>query len=138
MIHELNIPVYYEDTDAGGIVYYANYLKFAERARTEFLHTLGLTNKQMLADGFGIVVRRVEADYKMPARLEDVLTVVSTVDAIGAASMTMNQVIKRGAEELVHLKVFLAFVDIKALRPIRIHPDLKEKFKAYLGEEKCK
>ncbi len=137
MKYTLDIPVYYEDTDAGGIVYYANYLKFAERARTEFLHALGLTNKAMLDEGFAIVVRRVEIDYKRPAKLEDIITVSSSLEELGAASMVMRQTMTRNEQELVDLKVYLAFIDVRALRPVRIPAELKEKFKMYLGEETC-
>lgn len=137
MIFTFDIPIYYEDTDAGGIVYYANYLRFAERARTEFLHTLGLTNKEMLEQGFAIVVRRVEIDYKSPAQLEDVISVSSSLLELGAASMVMRQTMTRNDRELVNLKVYLAFIDVKALRPVRMPDALKEKLKPYLGEETC-
>ena len=92
MKNTFDLRVYYEDTDAGGIVYHANYLCFAERARTEFLHKLGLTNRKMLAQDIGIVVTHLEIDYKQPAFLEDKLTVETSVLKMGAASMILQRV----------------------------------------------
>ena len=95
MSYTFDLRVYYEDTDAGGIVYHANYLCFAERARTEFLHKLGMSNHKMLSEDIGIVVSRLEIDYKQPAFLEDKLTVETSVLKIGAATMLLKQDIKR-------------------------------------------
>ena len=92
VLHRHTLGVYYEDTDAGGVVYYANYLRFAERARTEALRALGFPHAVM-ADRFGLlfVVRRVEVDYLRPARLDDSLTVVTEALAIGGASAARDQ-----------------------------------------------
>jgi len=127
MKNTFDLRVYYEDTDAGGIVYHANYLCFAERARTEFLHKLGLTNRKMLAQDIGIVVTHLEIDYKQPAFLEDKLTVETSVLKMGAASMILQQDIKRSDTLIATLKVSVAFVCVSAKKPIRIPAELKTK-----------
>ncbi|MBP5161334.1 MAG: tol-pal system-associated acyl-CoA thioesterase [Alphaproteobacteria bacterium] len=131
MKNTFDLRVYYEDTDAGGIVYHANYLCFAERARTEFLHKLGLTNRKMLAQDIGIVVTHLEIDYKQPAFLEDKLTVETSVLKMGAASMILQQDIKRSDTLIAVLKVSVAFVCVSAKKPIRIPEELKAKFKQF-------
>ena len=107
--------VYYEDTDAGGIVYYANYLKFAERARTEFVRALGMSQQENLAaeERAGFVVRSLNADYKAPAVLDDLLTVSCEVTELGGASAVMHQEILRGDEVLVSLDVKVVYVLLK-------------------------
>ena len=129
----LPIRVYYEDTDAGGVVYYANYLKFAERARTEFLRYLGFGNQQEILekDRFAFMVRHVEADYRAPAVLDDLLTVsCQTIEQKGA-SATLLQQIKRGEEVLVEIKVKAAYVSLEKRRPIRMPQELIEKMQAF-------
>ncbi len=91
MEHQWPIRVYYEDTDAGGIVYHANYLKFFERARTEMLRGLGVEQDGLLADGIAFVVRSVKMDNHLPARFNEVLTVVSEVVNLRRASLTFHQ-----------------------------------------------
>ncbi|MBI5330491.1 MAG: tol-pal system-associated acyl-CoA thioesterase [Betaproteobacteria bacterium] len=115
------IRVYWEDTDAGGVVYYANYLKFLERARTEWLSALGLEQDRM-GEEFGIifVVRRVEADYLKPARFNDRLVIASELADLGRASLTMRQRVLRGEETLLTAAVQVACVDRSAFRPARI------------------
>ena len=132
MPHNFDLRVYYEDTDAGGIVYHANYLCFAERARTEFLHKVGLSNKKMLSENIGIVVSHLEIDYKKPAFLEDKLTVGTSILKMGAATMLLKQDIKRKDDLIAALKVSVAFISVSERRPIRIAPELKAKFKEYL------
>ncbi|MBP5534650.1 MAG: tol-pal system-associated acyl-CoA thioesterase [Alphaproteobacteria bacterium] len=131
MLHTFDLRVYYEDTDAGGIVYHANYLCFAERARTEFLHKLGLSNHKMLSEDIGIVVSHLEIDYKQPAFLEDKLTVETSVLKMGAATMLLKQDIKRDGILIAGLKVSVAFVCMSAKRPIRIPQELRSKFETY-------
>ena len=110
--HRLAIRVYYEDTDAGGIVYYANYLRFAERGRTEWLRELGFENSQLLAQkGIALAVRRVSADYLRPARLDDALVVETRLTALRGASLDMAQAVHRGSEELVRMTLTLACRD---------------------------
>lgn len=126
-VHYMPLRVYYEDTDAGGIVYYANYLKFAERGRTEMLRDLGYDHSRMTQDhGLMFAVRRCEADYRRPARLDDLLTVKTQVADIRGASMTMTQEILRGDEQLVHVAVRLACISQDG-RPGRIPADVLER-----------
>jgi acyl-CoA thioester hydrolase len=109
--HSMMLRVYYEDTDAGGLVYYANYLKFAERARTEWLRALGFESSDLAASaGAGWVVRRCEVDYLRPARLDDEVEVRTRVVALGGASADLEQTVLRGAVELARLLLRLALV----------------------------
>lgn len=117
------VRVYYEDTDAGGVVYYANYLKFCERARTEWLRALGIDQRPMLTEqGMAFVVARVEADYLLGAELDDELEVFSTIINMGAAALTFNQNILRGVKRLFSARVTVACVDMSRRRATRI-PD---------------
>ena len=96
MTHEFPIRVYYEDTDLAGIVYYANYLKFIERARSEWVRDLGVDQVAMKAEGLVFAVRRVEADYLAPARFDDTLLVATHVDQVSAARLVVRQDVRRG------------------------------------------
>jgi len=108
------IRVYFEDTDAGGMVYYANYLKFAERARTEMLRSAGINHAAMVAqDGLMLVVRRCTAEFRRSARLDDELTVETRVSGLAGASILLDQVIRRGSEVLVEITVTIACVTKK-------------------------
>ena len=112
--HRLQIRVYFEDTDAGGIVYYANYLKYAERARTELLRTIGFESSAYMENkGIGFAVRSCRADFIRPAKLDDQLEVATRVLKVKGASIRLRQVIKRGAEELVDMEIKLACMDAK-------------------------
>jgi len=126
-----NVKVYYEDTDAGGIVYYANYLKFLERARTEALVTLGFNNKK-IKDDFGaqIIVKSCNIEYKISAHLEDELTIRSFVKSITKTSFFMNQFIKRGEDLIVEAKVHLVFVNEKG-KPAKVPDLIFDNFKPY-------
>ena len=125
------LKVYYEDTDAGGVVYYANYLKFLERARTEALVTLGFNNKKIKQDfGSLIVVKSCNIEYKIPARLEDDLSIRSFVKSITKTSFFMNQFITRGEDQIVEAKIHLVFVN-KDGKPMRIPVSLFQDFKPY-------
>ena len=126
-----NVKVYYEDTDAGGIVYYANYLKFLERARTEALVTLGFNNKK-INDDFGaqIIVKSCNIEYKISARLEDELTIRSFVKSITKTSFFMNQFISRGEDLIVEAKIHLVFIN-KGGKLIKIPGTLFQDFKPY-------
>ena len=126
-----NIKVYYEDTDAGGVVYYANYLKFLERARTEALVTLGFNNKKIKEDyGALILVKSCNIEYKISAHLEDELNIRSFVKSITKTSFFMNQFISRGDELIAEAKVHLVFVN-KEGKPIKIPNNLFQDFKPY-------
>jgi acyl-CoA thioester hydrolase len=125
------LKVYYEDTDAGGIVYYANYLKFIERARTEALVTLGFNNKKIKEDfGSLILVKSCNIEYKKPAHLEDELSIRSFVKSITKTSFFMNQFISRGEDLVAEAKVHLVFVNNEG-RPMRIPETLFQDFKPY-------
>lgn len=123
------VRVYYEDTDAGGIVYYANYLKFAERARTEYIRALGVRQQDALEaeDKFAFVVRHCEVDYQAPAVLDDELVVSCQVVEIGGASCTMHQEIMRADKLLVTIDVKAVYVSLKNRRPVRIPRELSLK-----------
>ncbi len=115
------VRVYWEDTDAGGVVYYANYLKFLERARTEWLSALGLEQDHLARDaGVLFVVRRVTADYLRPARFNDRLLVRSRLSELGRASLVMEQEVLRGSERLLTARVQVACVEPAGFRPARI------------------
>jgi acyl-CoA thioester hydrolase len=125
------LKVYYEDTDAGGVVYYANYLKFLERAGTEALVTLGFNNKK-IKENFGslIVVKSCNIEYKIPAHLEDELSIRSFVKSITKTSFFMNQFITRGEDLIAEAKIHLVFVN-KEGKPMRIPDSLFQDFKPY-------
>jgi acyl-CoA thioester hydrolase len=125
------IKVYYEDTDSGGVVYYANYLKFLERARTEALANLGFSNKK-IKDDFGalIIVKSCNIDYKKPAHLEEELNIRSFVKSVTKTSLIMNQFITRGDILITEAKVHLVFVDSQG-KPIKIPDILFQNFKPF-------
>jgi acyl-CoA thioester hydrolase len=109
--HVFAIRVYFEDTDAGGIVYYANYLKFAERARTEMMRALGADHTGLMErDRVMMTVRTCNMEFLSPARLDDILEVHSAVEEVRRASMWLEQVVKRGTEELARMRIRLACV----------------------------
>ena len=109
--HRLPLRIYYEDTDAGGIVYYARYLQFAERARTETLRLAGI-EQTALRDSHDVVfaVRRCEVDYRRPARLDDLLELRTRLVALRGAKLSAVQGVWRGDQELVHLRIDIASV----------------------------
>ena len=125
------LKVYYEDTDSGGVVYYANYLKFLERARTEALVSLGFSNKK-IKDEFGalIIVKSCNIEYKKSAHLEDELNIRSFVKSITKTSFFMNQFITKGDETIVEAQVHLVFINQKG-KPIKIPETLFKDFKPY-------
>lgn len=101
MSHTHSVRVYYEDTDLAGIVYYANYLKFIERARTEWIEALGVDQRELKArDGIVFAVRRIEADYLRPAKFADELVVETRLQTLGGARIVLDQVVMRGGERL--------------------------------------
>ena len=125
------VKVYYEDTDSGGVVYYANYLKFLERARTEALVSLGFSNKKIENDfGALILVKSCNIDYKKSAKLEDELSIRSFVKSFTKTTFTMNQFISRKDDLIVEAKIQLVFVNIQG-KPIKIPEVLFQFFKPY-------
>ena len=128
-VHKLK--VYYEDTDSGGVVYYANYLKFLERARTEALCSIGYSNKKVKDDFDAlIIVKACNIEYKKPAHLEDELTIRSFVKSIKKTSFFMNQIITRDEDTIVEAQVHLVFVSQKG-KPIKIPDEIYSKFKPF-------
>ena len=126
--HVMTLRVYYEDTDAGGIVYYANYLKFAERARTELLRSEGIENGAlMLRERVAFAVRECHADYIKPAKLDDALEVHTRVTDVAGASLRVAQDVKRGDTLLVALTVRLACMDIDTGGPKRLPKIVSER-----------
>jgi len=119
------VRIYYEDTDAGGIVYYANYLKYAERARTEFLRELGEGQVENLEqEKKGFIVRRAAAEYLKSARLGDILSVSCEVVAVKGAAVDIKQEIRRGEELLTEIAITAVYFDFNRLRPTRIPPKM--------------
>jgi len=118
-----NVKVYYEDTDAGGVVYYANYLKYLERARTEALTKIGLSNLQ-IKEKFGslIIVKSCNIEYKKSAHLEDQLNIRSFVKSVTKTSFVMNQFITIDEISIVEAQIHLVFVNEKG-KPIKV-PDI--------------
>lgn len=115
------IRVYYEDTDAGGIVYYANYLKFAERARTEFLRHLGIDQIDMLKNqGIGFVVRECHINYKSPAKLDDALNITCKIAELKSVSVKMEQKLYRDDTVLAEIEITLVFLSLATMRPTKI------------------
>ena len=129
-----NVKVYYEDTDAGGVVYYANYLKYLERARTEALSTIGLSNIQ-IKEKFGalIIVKSCNIEYKKSAQLEDQLKIRSFVKSVTKTSFFMNQIITNGDSIVVEAQVHLVFVNEKG-KPVKVPEVIFDNFKPYFCE----
>ena len=125
------IKVYYEDTDSGGVVYYANYLKFLERARTEALFSIGYSNKK-IKEKFNslIIVKSCNIDYKKTANLEDELKIRSFVKSITKTSFFMNQIISREEEIIVEAQIHLVFVNENG-KPVKIPDEIYSQFKPY-------
>lgn len=129
--HVLAMRVYYEDTDAAGIVYHSNYLKFAERGRTELLRLVGISQAELVkTHGLAFAVRDCTLDYRAPARLDDLLEVRSRLIELRAATLRAQQVIQRGGENLVTVAVRVACVSLSG-RPVRMPSVLRERLEAY-------
>lgn len=138
-VHRLPLRIYYEDTDAGGIVYHANYLRYLERGRSELLRCLGIDHARAWSEGgaqgrIGFAVKHVEIDFRTPAVLDDALLIESTVAAVGAASVEARQTILRGAEVIASARVRVALVDIDG-RPRRLPRLWKERLSGVMVRE---
>ena len=125
------VKVYYEDTDAGGIVYYANYLKYLERARTEALATIGLSNLQ-IKEKFGalIIVKSCNIEFKKSAYLEDNLNIRSFIKSVTKTSFVMNQFVSKDKNIIVEAQVHLVFVNDKS-KPVKVPQIIFDNFKPY-------
>lgn len=135
--HRYSLRVYFEDTDAGGVVYHASYLRFAERARTEYLRDLGMPHQQLIArDGLIFVVKTLSVEYHRPARLDESLVVVTRATRIGGASLDLAQGVfrsgEKGEEAVASLAVGLVCVRAATMRPERIPAALR----ALLGPDR--
>ncbi|XSG83440.1 MAG: tol-pal system-associated acyl-CoA thioesterase [Methyloligella sp. ZOD6] len=134
--HVLPVRVYFEDTDFAGIVYHANYLKFIERGRSDFIRLLGIHHQALKNPEDGeeavFVVRRIEMDYLRPAKLDDVLEVETVCSEIGGASLTLTQEVKRGETVLVRAKVVVVLISA-AGKPQRIGKMIREALADYTG-----
>lgn len=124
----LPIRVYLEDTDAGGIVYYVNYLKFMERARTELLRSLGFEFEQLGADGLQFVVHSVNANYRKPARMDNELIVTASVQQLARTYVVFQQQVRRDNEILCDAQIKVACVDTIHLRPAVMPLPVKTQF----------
>ncbi|MDD2155456.1 tol-pal system-associated acyl-CoA thioesterase [Glaesserella parasuis] len=127
------IRVYYEDTDAGGVVYHACYLHFFERARTEFLRQLGFSQQLLLSQSIAFVVKKMEIDYKKPAYLDDFLTVKSIISELKGAKIVFKQTLWRGEERLCEVSVVVVSVDLAKMKAIAIPEDIKQAFNAIIS-----
>lgn len=134
MSHSIDLRVYYEDTDAGGIVYHANYLKFAERGRTEYLRAAGFSNSGVQKEhGILFVVRKAETDYLLPAYLDDELTLETSIEFIKNSSFAMRQKLFRHKNDanpvlIADMLITLVCVDTINYRPVRIPDFIKKSF----------
>jgi acyl-CoA thioester hydrolase len=124
-----NIRVYFEDTDVGGVVYYANYLRYLERARSEWLRAMGFDQSRMMQDtGLGFAVRSVAAEYLKPARLDDELQVSCSIKMLGRAQIVFEQRIDRGAETLLTATIRLACMDLARGKAVAVPQDIYDQF----------
>jgi acyl-CoA thioester hydrolase len=125
------VRIYYEDTDAGGVVYYANYLKFFERCRTEWMRQVGHDQSQLAADaGIAFVARKAACEYLKPARLDDLLSIGLEVERLTRVRVVFRQHVRRGDEELVTGTVEIACVHAATMRPAPIPDFLHSKLEA--------
>ena len=130
-VHVFPMRVYYEDTDAAGIVYYANYLRFAERARTELLRELGMENTNLMQDqNLAFVVKRCSMEFVKPAKLDDMLAVETRLIDIGGASLTADQRVCRDQTDLVSMELKLACMTMDG-RPSRLPADVRKQFEDF-------
>jgi acyl-CoA thioester hydrolase len=126
-MHKFPLRVYYEDTDMAGIVYYANYLKFIERARSEYVRECGVDQVALKAErGIVFAVRRIEADYLEPAYFDDILTVETTIEAETGARMAMAQDVKRGDTVLFTALVTLVSIRVSNGTPTRLPAEIRQ------------
>ncbi len=134
--HQFALRVYYEDTDAGGIVYYANYLRYAERARSELLRELGVESSRLMdEDGVALTVRRCAVDYIKPAVLDDRLVVETKVQKVGGASLEALQTVRRDDEDLVRIDLKLGCMSLNG-GAARMPAGLRDTLSAYINSDR--
>ena len=133
MTHTTPIRVYYEDTDAGGVVYYANYLRYFERARTEWLRALGCEQSRLLQEtGIAFAARSVEVEYLRPAKLDDALNILSRIESVGRAQVVFAQQVECGGEVIVTARMRIASFDPARGKAVAMPKEIYEKFRALL------
>ncbi|EDN75073.1 Acyl-CoA thioesterase YbgC [Mannheimia haemolytica] len=126
MLMDFPIRVYYEDTDAGGVVYHSNYLNFFERARTEFLRQQHFSQQELFSQSLAFVVKRIEIDYKLPARLDDLLNVETTLSELKKATLIFKQRLWKDGDCLSEANVTVACVDLIKMKPVAIPDDIRQ------------
>ena len=132
-VFSMPVRVYFQDTDAGGVVYHASYVNFMERARTEWLRSIGFTNNGLIKElGVAFVVRSLKLDYLKPAVLDDLLTVSAHLTDVGRSRATLRQIIMRGEEVLVEGEVHLVCVNLDTFKPVSVPDMLREKWKSLI------
>jgi acyl-CoA thioester hydrolase len=121
------VRVYFQDTDAGGVVYHASYVNFMERSRTEWLRTFGYSNAGLMKElGMVFVVRSLKLDYLKPALLDDLVTVTAQIKEIGRSRVSILQSVLRGADVLIEGEVHLVGVDMKTFKPVSVPEVLRK------------
>jgi acyl-CoA thioester hydrolase len=129
----LPVRVYYEDTDAAGVVYYANYLRYLERARTEWLRTVGFDQSTLTTErGIAFAVRSLDIEYLRPARLDDLLDIACAIDSLGGARLVFEQRVERNGETLVTASVSVVCIDVARLKAVAIPNDLRSQIEALI------
>jgi acyl-CoA thioester hydrolase len=132
-IFTLPVRVYFQDTDAGGVVYHASYVNFMERARTEWLRSFGFTNAGLMKElGVVFVVRSLKLDYLKPALLDDLLSVSAHLKEIGRSRVTLHQTMMRGEEILVEGEIHLVSIALDTFKPVSVPEVLREQWKSLL------
>lgn len=133
MSHTIPIRIYYEDTDAGGIVYHASFVRFAERGRTEFLRLLGHNNSNLTKElGTIFVVRHLEVDYLKPAYLDDLLNQQTSILEMRNTSFIMRQTFFKNGDKICDIKVTLVCVDTNGIKPVRLPDKIRAEFEPHL------
>lgn len=127
-MHHFQVQVYYEDTDMAGIVYHANYLKFIERARSDWVRHLGNDQNAMRAAGIVWVVRKITCEYIATAKFEDILDIETSVVETGSVRLTMEQVVKRGDEVIFHATVMAVCMNAEG-KPVRLPAEIRASLK---------
>lgn len=129
-IFNLPIRVYFQDTDAGGVVYHASYLNFMERARTEWMRSFGFTNAGLMKElGVAFVVRSLKLDYLKPALLDDMLTVSAQLKEVGRSRVTLQQIMMRGDEKLAEAEIHLVSISLADFKPVSVPDVLRQQWK---------
>lgn len=132
-VFSLPVRVYFQDTDAGGVVYHASYVNFMERSRTEWMRNFGFTNAKLMKElGVVFVVRSLKLDYLKPALLDDLISVTSQLKEVGRSRVTLHQSIIRGEDKLVEAEVHLVSVSLENFKPVRVPDVLREQWKVHL------